>query len=66
MKVFNNCQQAMGHTNPETLLPIPFRKREEADESVNPCVNIQQWTFQCPAQEKNLLSMYNCQKTINT
>ena len=57
----------MGHTGPDSHVPLnPFEKRHEADESVNPCVNIRQWTFQCPAQEAGLLSHYNCQESINT
>lgn len=61
-KLFNNCQKAKGNTS---HIPLnPFGKREGgggATESSDPCHNIKQWTFQCPAQEAGLLSTYRCQ-----
>ncbi|KAF6224425.1 hypothetical protein HO133_011002 [Letharia lupina] len=66
-KEFNNCQKAKGNTDPDELLPLnPFGKRQEATESSNPCVNIKNWSYQCPTQETELLSVYSCQGTINT
>lgn len=67
IKVFNNCQKAKGNTGPHDLVPLgPFGKREQATESSNPCVNIKQWSYECPAQETGLLSAHACQGTIDT
>ena len=70
-KLYNNCQKAKGNTNPDDLIPLsPFGKREGGEGGViklsDPCHNIKQWTFQCPAQETGLLSTYRCQQSINT
>ena len=58
----------MGHTGPDSHIPLnPFgEKRALVLESVNPCLNIAQWTFQCPAQKAGLLSHARCQQGINT
>ena len=70
MKTYNNCQKAMGNTGPDSHVSYnPFaelNERELVEESKNPCVTINQWTFQCPAQETGLLNKYSCQESVNT
>ena len=60
----------MGNTGPESHIsynPLAgLNERELVEESKNPCVNIKQWTFQCPAQETGLLNKYSCQEAVNT
>lgn len=67
-KVYNNCMKAKGDTGPASHIPYipPLWNREVVTESVNPCVNIKQWSFQCPAQRSGLLNAYGCQGSINT
>ena len=68
IKTYNNCQKAKGHTD-GLISYNPFsglEGRDLAEESNNPCVNIRQWMFQCPAQETGLLNKFNCRQGIDT
>lgn len=65
LKVFNNCQAAKGNDVRLSFNPIQLgdKKRRTVTESVNPCINVKEYTFDCPAMESGLLSHFECQQT---